>query len=184
MYHLVLELQAFVGFCDGARYSLGRSHYKQRRNSDEYPRKATYTQQNSTIINPPYRNFNLLCFENKTDVHPDLLSCMNRIYLRGCEAEYLGSLGRISELCESRESSGSSLSSGPKTGNLACEVNTRQPPDPVKGNNEGSLVMHVRSGDIFDKTNHGISKSGQVGVNYVYSDWLLSEASLRYWGIT
>lgn len=36
------------------------------------------------------------------DVHEDLLECMNRVFVRGCEAHYLESILRASESCPGR----------------------------------------------------------------------------------
>eukprot|EP00752_Nemacystus_decipiens_P014979 g13337.t1 len=56
------------------------------------------------------------------NVHSQLLQCMNRVYLRGCEKAYLGSLVDTEAHC----------------------------PKNKRKEGAGSLVIHIRSGDIFD----------------------------------
>lgn len=57
-----------------------------------------------------------------TGVSPNLLSCMNDVYLRGCERAYLGPGLDKETIC-------------PKQ-------------DPATQTGAGTLVMHIRSGDI------------------------------------
>lgn len=63
---------------------------------------------------------------------------MNRVYLRGCEKAYLGSLVDLDSFCPRRE--------------LGKPVGA------------GSLVVHIRSGDIFDPYDEGRRRTrfGQV----------------------
>lgn len=62
---------------------------------------------------------------------------MNQVYLRGCESTYLGDLVDKESICP------------------------RQ--DPLQNRGAGSLVMHIRSGDIFDRQNKGhLGGYGQV----------------------
>lgn len=63
-----------------------------------------------------------------------LLECINRIYLRGCEKAYLGQLVDTDEFCPKRDT-------------------TAQ-----KGS--GTLVMHIRSGDIFQPNGQGSHRQG------------------------
>ncbi|CAM9892522.1 unnamed protein product [Pylaiella littoralis] len=68
------------------------------------------------------------------DVHQKLLDCMNRVYLRGCEKAYLGDMVDTEAFC-------------PK-------------PEPGKRKGAGSLVVHIRSGDIFDPRGEGGHRRG------------------------
>ncbi|CAM9769158.1 unnamed protein product [Scytosiphon promiscuus] len=63
------------------------------------------------------------------NVPEQLLECMNRVYLRGCEKAYLGNLVDLDAFCPERKSG------VPKRA--------------------GSLVVHIRSGDIFDPDGEG-----------------------------
>ncbi len=64
-----------------------------------------------------------------------LMQCINRVYLRGCEKVHLGKLVDTEASC----------------------------PEPEKGEGKGagSLVIHIRSGDIFNP-NTAYRKFGQV----------------------
>ncbi|CAN0162487.1 unnamed protein product [Ectocarpus sp. 6 AP-2014] len=68
------------------------------------------------------------------DVHPKLLECMNRVYLRGCEKAYLGKLVDVGSFCPKQE--------------------------PGKRKGAGSLVAHIRSGDIFNPDGEGHRRQG------------------------
>ncbi|CAM9488026.1 unnamed protein product [Ectocarpus fasciculatus] len=68
------------------------------------------------------------------DVHPQLLDCMNRVYLRGCEKAYLGKLVDVDSFCPKQE--------------------------PGKRKGAGSLVAHIRSGDIFNPDGEGHRRQG------------------------
>lgn len=59
---------------------------------------------------------------------------MNHVYLRGCEKAYLGDLVDVDAYCPKRE------------------------PGERKG--AGSLVVHIRSGDIFDPNGEGGRRNG------------------------
>eukprot|EP00752_Nemacystus_decipiens_P012369 g10964.t1 len=65
-------------------------------------------------------------------VHWQLLQCMNRVYLRGCEKAYLGSLVDTEAFC----------------------------PKAKRKEGAGSLVVHIRSGDIFDPKGEGSRRDG------------------------
>lgn len=98
---------------------------------------------------------------------------MNRVLLRGCEAEYLGDLVRTSEYCP-RKGGDSATGVGNSLGHVEADVTygkadatrvngsesistlTEQDPDGP------SLVIHVRSGDIFRVRNRVSVKYGQV----------------------
>lgn len=97
---------------------------------------------------------------------------MNRVFLRGCEAEYLGALVRTSEFCPnkntttmeggydvSREYPESTAHSHGSNSTAQRGKDGRQ----SQGHEEGSgtLVMHIRSGDIFGKV-PSMAKYGQV----------------------
>lgn len=117
----------------------------------------------------------------RAGVHPDLVTCMRRVYLRGCEAAYLASLVRTADFCESLDEGHQDPTQGPSTvepitgtANL-CEGNVQEEVVPEKlhavvPRNEraprgsaGSLVMHLRSGDIFNGVRHSrTSEFGQV----------------------
>lgn len=91
---------------------------------------------------------------------------MNRVVLRGCEAEYFGDFIRTTEICHKRETV--SDPAGGDNGHPAPSLQVHQlegetgddislpAPLPLP-----SLVMHVRSGDIFGQK-VGISNYGQV----------------------
>ncbi|CAM9454176.1 unnamed protein product [Ascophyllum nodosum] len=68
------------------------------------------------------------------EVHDKLLDCMNVVYLRGCERVYLGNMVDHEAFCPKRDD-------GDKEG-------------------AGSLVMHIRSGDIFDPEGEGQHRKG------------------------
>lgn len=65
---------------------------------------------------------------------------MNRVYLRGCEKAYLGSLVDTDAYC----------------------------PKAKRKEGAGSLVVHIRSGDIFDPEGEGSRRDGfgQVGTGW------------------
>lgn len=48
---------------------------------------------------PPPSYFALKLHRQRADVHEDLLSCMNHVFVRGCEAEYLGPLVDTRRFC-------------------------------------------------------------------------------------
>lgn len=131
-----------------------------------------------------------------TGIHPELMSCMNRVYLRGCEAKYLEQLLGGADFCEKPPETGrrslgesdeqevggvrpkegkridrtkglngrgSRIGGGSRRG-VAGQgsrpgVTTRSLVDPDvhfgrHGNGDaGSLVIHIRSGDIFSPIN-------------------------------
>lgn len=64
-----------------------------------------------------------------------LMQCMNRVYLRGCEKAHLGKLVDTEASCPAPEKS--------------------------ERKGAGSLVVHIRSGDIFNPEN-SYRKFGQV----------------------
>lgn len=84
---------------------------------------------------PPLRHFYPLV----ADVHDRVLECMNLVYLRGCELAYFGEMINKEAFCPKRED-------GDQSG-------------------AGSLVVHIRSGDIFDPEGEGKRRKwfGQVG---------------------
>lgn len=59
---------------------------------------------------------------------------MNRVYLRGCEKAYLGKLVDVDSFCPKLE--------------------------PGKRKGAGSLVAHIRSGDIFNPDGEGHRRQG------------------------
>ena len=73
-------------------------------------------------------------------MHSQLLECMNKVYLRGCEKAYLGSMVDTEAYC----------------------------PKPKRKRGAGSLVVHIRSGDIFDPQGEGSRRDGfgQVGIGW------------------
>ncbi|CAM9683830.1 unnamed protein product [Ascophyllum nodosum] len=108
-------------------------------------------------------------------VHPDLLSCMNRVYLRGCEAEYLGPTAKMSSACEPSSPSTPFLETSPfTTTTLAeertvCENNVVLAKGPRGDTNGGTLAVHIRSGDIFRRKKRGSSamiKAGQPPLQF------------------
>ncbi|CAN0262035.1 unnamed protein product [Ascophyllum nodosum] len=99
-------------------------------------------------------------------IHPDLLSCMNHVYLRGCEAAYLGAMVKTSEFCAAGETSFTSPP-GVNAAQFVHDVNDHhvendQESKSVGGSSSvgghsqergpgaGSLAIHIRSGDIFE----------------------------------
>ncbi|CAM9977168.1 unnamed protein product [Ectocarpus fasciculatus] len=67
-------------------------------------------------------------------IHSRLLRCMNRVYLRGCEKAYLGKVVDLEGFCPKQE--------------------------PGKRKGAGSLVIHIRSGDIFNPDEEGRRREG------------------------
>lgn len=63
---------------------------------------------------------------------------MNRVYIRSCEAEYLGALVGTSDFCKPPRQPPVTRNNAPENGAGANE-----------GGTAGSLVIHIRSGDIF-----------------------------------
>ncbi|CAM9136086.1 unnamed protein product [Ectocarpus sp. 12 AP-2014] len=75
-------------------------------------------------------------------VHSRLLRCMNRVYLRGCEKAYLGKMVDLEGFCPKQE--------------------------PGRRKGAGSLVVHIRSGDIFNPDEEGRRRArfGQPPLQY------------------
>ena len=111
-------------------------------------------------------------------IHPDLLSCMNNVYLRGCEAAYLGAMVKTSEFCAAGETSFTSPP-GVNAAQFVHDVNDHhvendQESKSVGGSSSvgghsqergpgaGSLAIHIRSGDIFEGRLDS-RRYGQVG---------------------
>lgn len=101
-----------------------------------------------------------MCFAG---IHPDLLSCMNRVYLRGCEAAYLGRMVDTSKFCPVRETPLLPASSF-RGVNAASGSDPKEP-----GESTGSLVLHIRSGDIFYQGSDR-RRYGQVGKCDAYAN--------------
>lgn len=82
---------------------------------------------------------------------------MNRVYLRGCEAAYLGRIVDTSNVCPVRETPLLPASPASRGVNAAS------------GEGTGSLVLHIRSGDIFYQ---GVDRRryGQVGKCGAYAN--------------
>lgn len=70
-------------------------------------------------------------------VHEDLLVCMNRVYVRGCEKKYLGDI-----------------------------VDTADCPVKTNDSGDGSLVIHIRSGDIFNRKIKNTRMFGQPPLQF------------------
>lgn len=45
-------------------------------------------------------------------VHPDLLRCINRVFVRGCEAEVLGSVARANSFCLPKDKTNATITTG------------------------------------------------------------------------
>ncbi|CAM9527243.1 unnamed protein product [Hapterophycus canaliculatus] len=83
------------------------------------------------------------------NIHADLLSCMNRVYVRGCEAAYLEPIlgaGDFSYCTKPAGTNNRRLLDG-RGRQTAGAVTTAA--TPIDRGNAGSLVIHIRSGDIF-----------------------------------
>lgn len=106
-------------------------------------------------------------------IHRDLYGCINRVYLRGCEAAYLGNLVDTSNYCN-RSRTNVRPSDVHEKGASTCKNNVQED-EPIRNSvsrlddtNEvgesgmGSLVVHIRSGDIFHKHNDSRISFGQV----------------------
>lgn len=121
---------------------------------------------------------------SSSGVHPDLLSCMNRVYLRGCEAEYFSPLIRSLDFCEpSAPTEGRSFSasgldkaveaiSNLKANHLVLrrELDSGEPAldPPTPGQSSaGSLIIHIRSGDIFKRRNTHLAGANFPGFGQV-----------------
>lgn len=103
---------------------------------------------------------------------------MNRVVLRGCEEEYLGETLRLPKRCPKKERVTESADGDTRGSSPGIRGDKRQA-EPSGHWHEGevehndsvlasssspSLVMHIRSGDIF--TDKGVSKNyGQVSSN-------------------
>ena len=95
-------------------------------------------------------------------VHDDLRICINRVYLRGCEAEYFGDVVRT-DTCHAE-----TVLPDENEGKLCRR--------PIKSDIKGteSLVVHVRSGDIFSGRSGGLKNFGQPPLQY-YLDAIKSQ---------
>eukprot|EP00904_Undaria_pinnatifida_P004120 jgi/Undpi1/13709/HiC_scaffold_9.g03362.m1 len=113
-------------------------------------------------------------------VYPDLLDCLNHVFVGGCEAQYLGSVVKTTEFCRPTTEQKVSLGiEGINTEEL-CNQDSHQrrlrksrpsihgflPPttavdntlgDTSTGSSQsaGSLVIHIRLGDIFNPKGEG-----------------------------
>lgn len=107
-------------------------------------------------------------------VHKELIRCMNRVVLRGCEAEYLGEFIRTTEICPAREKASEStdMDSGHSSSSSHGQMEEASSEHWQAGEIEDgdsllavlpspSLVMHIRSGDVFGKRRIN-SRYGQV----------------------
>ena len=114
-------------------------------------------------------------------VHPELLRCLNRVFVRGCEAKYLGAVVDKPAFCDAMVDQ-SAASTLPNHHRRRAETTDLKPnrfesppralspaPQQIAGTDSsqraGSLVIHIRSGDIFDPTGEGSKRPefGQVG---------------------
>lgn len=102
-------------------------------------------------------------------IHKDLMRCINRVFLRGCEAAYMGSL--FQDNCARKLASEAPAARKTLIENQQFQdgSHTSQRWDEAHGMTEAeqrssnpSLVMHIRSGDIFGPNNHVIRHHGQV----------------------
>ena len=88
-------------------------------------------------------------------VHPDLASCINRVFVRGCEVEYLQSVADQDLFTCSLANPNRRLQHHPK---VVQKIRPRDLGEKVA--NTEPLVVHVRSGDVFTLGTN--SKYGQV----------------------
>lgn len=95
-------------------------------------------------------------------VHDDLRECINKVYLRGCEAAYFGKVVST-DVCEVEKAT-PDINDG-----KLCRK-------PLKADVEGteSLVVHIRSGDIFGGRSGGLKNFGQPPLKY-YIDAIRSQ---------
>lgn len=101
---------------------------------------------------------------------------MNRVYLRGCEAAYLGPVVRTSDFCDSRPpetvtfgdddilTDTECINYGVKqdyhdttSGNIISDERSKS-----EGIRRRSLVVHIRSGAMFREFNYHNAGGGQV----------------------
>jgi hypothetical protein len=95
-------------------------------------------------------------------VHNDLRECINRVYVRGCEAAYFGDVVRT-DTCQAEKQ-------------LPGELSDKSCHKPLESYVKGteSLVVHIRSGDIFF-SNENLQGFGQPPLQY-YLDAITSQA--------
>eukprot|EP00904_Undaria_pinnatifida_P009744 jgi/Undpi1/58/HiC_scaffold_1.g00058.m1 len=113
---------------------------------------------------------------NLVGVHPELLRCLNHVFVRGCEAKYLGAVVDKPSFCDAKVDQ-SAASTLPNHHRRRAETNNLKPnrfesppralspaPRQIAGTDSsqraGSLVIHIRSGDIFDPTGEGSKRPG------------------------
>lgn len=115
------------------------------------------------------------CRYSLSGVHGDLVQCMNRVFVRGCEAAYLGDLIGKCDAKDFNTDQYQDIAPLPNDRSFVCKDSVWHTcnstghlyPVPVipSGQNEISsenLVVHIRSGDIFDPMERHWIKFGQV----------------------
>ena len=100
-------------------------------------------------------------------VHDHLARCMNQVFVRGCEAEYVGGLaeGILSSCPFVKEPTAESEEQTEATGGSGKVDLDLRPDLAVHGEvvkNAGPLVIHFRSGDIFGSRGARSPQYGQV----------------------
>ena len=124
------------------------------------PEEFEYLRDEPSICRPETEDYGASAFKLEF-VHEELLTCMNRVYVRGCEKKYLGDIVDTEN----------------------CPVKTNDPGD-------GSLVIHIRSGDIFNRNVKNTKMFGQPPLQfYILSimkrDWdSISIITNNSWGNT
>lgn len=105
---------------------------------------------------------NLVCtwfpFYASAGVDDEVLKCMNRVYLRGCESAYLGHFVDKEAICPKR--------------------------DPHEINGAGSLVIHIRSGDIFEPQEAGHALFRRYGQVLPHPFLYVQTGDIHYLSIT
>eukprot|EP00903_Cladosiphon_okamuranus_P018343 g16875.t1 len=146
-HYMTLSAYFAMGFCCRSKLlSLPAADTKLPDEGDEFKaQKRWFDFSNITLPWPQYQGMGDdpgICRPETKDggsaafgyenVHWQLLECMNRVYLRGCEKAYLGGLVDTDAYC----------------------------PKGKRKEGAGSLVVHIRSGDIFDPMGEGSRRDG------------------------
>lgn len=113
-------------------------------------------------------------FFSFSGVHPDLLRCLNHVFVRGCEVDYMGPVANTSAFCPPKGVEENAIDASAnhqrRRRRKSRTLDVLQSPATNRGRapqqtSAGSLVVHIRSGDIFNAKRMGGKRSdfGQVG---------------------
>lgn len=145
--------------CNRQEAGFSRPFFRAARRCPHYPsrnnRTRVHQRKNPLIYRQTQPPIFIFLLTLGADVHADLLQCMNRVYLRGCEAKYLQPLFGAPDFCENRppENTRRRLEGELGYGGGGRGAPTLTMPGAAasdgEGGGAGSLVIHIRSGDIF-----------------------------------